>query len=148
MGEQNPAISRDIQWLLKVMLNHWNNVFASVFTNRKDIDSRGSRCAKSLGTSRTFSPDDAYRALDTAERLLRAVMATEQASALKQRKEDCLLEISSGQPRGILVDVLIVGYSDPKPQNETPIATRRNNVEHTVFSCPRRLTANCSDSTR
>ena len=85
MGEQKPAaISRDIQWLLKVMLNHWNDVFASVLTKtERTLMHEALDVRNRWAHQGTFSPDDAYRALDTAERLLRAVNETEQASRIE-----------------------------------------------------------------
>jgi hypothetical protein len=116
------------------MLNHWNDVFAPVLTKTErtlthevlDVRNRWAHQG-------TFSSDDTYRALDTTERLLRAVKAIEQAAELKQQREDLLSQFSSGLARGTLIDILIIGYLDPKTQAKTPTELHRSKLRGVEF---------------
>lgn len=82
--DQRPAAIGDVQWLLKVILNHWNYIFARILTRtERTLTHEALDVRNRWAHQETFSSDDTYRALDTMERRLRAIDATEQASELK-----------------------------------------------------------------
>lgn len=45
-----------------------------------------------------------------------------------------LSQLSSGHTSGTLIDVLVIGYLDPKAQSKTPIELTRNNLQRIGFS--------------
>lgn len=79
----------DAYALLKIMRGHWNEVFKNVLGNTErtivhelyDVRNEWAHQGK-------FSYDDAYRALDSVERLLRAVSAPDQAAQVEALKQD------------------------------------------------------------
>lgn len=84
-------INLDVQALLTLMWDLWNDVFKSTLghaerslvSELRDIRNRHAH-------QKNFSGDDTYRALDSCERLLTAVNATEPADAVKQIKDELL----------------------------------------------------------
>jgi predicted AAA+ superfamily ATPase len=87
-----PAGSRDpfsdVQLLLKLMWDQWNQVFRKVLgqaertyvSELRDVRNRWAH-------QEAFSTDDAYRALDTAQRLLAAVSAEESVEVDRMKQE-------------------------------------------------------------
>ena len=94
-GVDRPLVERpvgewDVTALVSLILDNWNNVFRYGLnqTERSHLfELRKVRNA--WAHQETFSSDDAYRALDTAARLLRAVSASE-ADALDATKHELL----------------------------------------------------------
>jgi predicted AAA+ superfamily ATPase len=84
-----PASKTDVQFLLRAMAATWRDVFERTLGRMERnyvselIDARN-RWAH----QETFTSDDAYRALDSGERLLRAVSAGEQAAEIGRMKHD------------------------------------------------------------
>jgi hypothetical protein len=68
------------------------------------------------------------------ERLLCPIDATEQAKELKQQGRDFFSQHYSGHASGRLVDVLVVGYLDPRSQSATQIELTRNHLQRTGLS--------------
>lgn len=135
MQAQKPAVSGDVQWLLKVMLNNWNDFFAPVLTRtERTLAHEALDVRNRWAHQETFSPDDTYRALDTIERLLCAVNAAEHARELKQQREDLHSQLSRGQARGTLIDVLVIGYLSPKAQTKIPDELPRSKVRDVDLS--------------
>ena len=84
----NPA---DAQFLLKVLWDEWNTIF------RKKLSRSDRTYVSELRDVRNdwahnekFATDDALRALDTAQRLLQAVTAGEQANEVDKHRQDLL----------------------------------------------------------
>ncbi len=79
----------DVQFLLRTMASTWREVFERTLGRMERnyvselIDARNRWAHQEL-----FSSDDAYRALDSAERLLLAVNAGEEASEIGRMKHD------------------------------------------------------------
>lgn len=91
--------ARDAAALLKVMWEFWNVVFRDVLgpSERSFVSElRGHR--NNWAHQRPFSSADAYRALDTASRLLQAVSA-EQTAEVDRMKSDLLRLIHEEQAR-------------------------------------------------
>ena len=87
IGDQ-PVAAWDVPALIKVMLDNWHHVFRSVLgpAERGFVgEMRGHRNRWAHQTP--FSSDDAYRALDTAARLLAAVSAPEAAEVERLKLE-------------------------------------------------------------
>jgi hypothetical protein len=84
-----PISKTDAQFLLRSMLAQWQRVFRPIlgFSGRSYvselIDARNKWAHQDA-----FTSDDAYRALDTVERLLQAVSAGEQAAEAGRMKHD------------------------------------------------------------
>src|SRR6476660_1093107 len=84
-----PASKTDVQFLLRTMTSTWREVFERTLGRMERnyvselIDARN-RWAH----QESFSSDDAYRALDSAERLLQAISAPEQATEVGRLKHD------------------------------------------------------------
>jgi uncharacterized protein len=84
-----PASKTDVQFLLRTMTSTWRDVFERTLGRMERnyvselIDVRNKWAHQDV-----FSSDDAYRALDSAERLLLAVNAGEQATEVARMKHD------------------------------------------------------------
>ncbi len=97
---QRPLVEWDAAALLKLMWDHWNSVFRDVLgpAERSFVgELRGHR--NRWAHQEAFSGDDAYRALDTAGRLLTAVGATKEAAEVDQSKTELLRERYDQQTR-------------------------------------------------
>jgi len=84
------TIEFDVQALLSILWDNWNDVFKktlgpaerSLVSELRDVRNR-------YAHQKTFSGDDTYRALDSAERLLNAIAALE-AEAVRQMKDELM----------------------------------------------------------
>ncbi|MDI6843857.1 MAG: Swt1 family HEPN domain-containing protein [Anaerosomatales bacterium] len=79
---------RDAYVLLKIMWDRWNDVFTNTLgrTERTYV-SELRDIRNSWAHNEPFSTEDAYRALDTAERLLAAISAPEQTELDRMKQE-------------------------------------------------------------
>jgi predicted AAA+ superfamily ATPase len=90
----------DAQFLLKVMWDAWNDVFrAKLSQTDRTYVSELRDMRNRWAHQETFSTDDAYRALDTAHRLLLDVSAAEQALEVDRMKQELLRTRFSEQTR-------------------------------------------------
>jgi len=81
----------DAASLLAVMWNQWDKVFRRTLgRTERSIISELREVRNKWAHQNAFSSDDAYRALDSAERLLTAVSATPQAEEIEKMKTDLL----------------------------------------------------------
>ena len=95
-----PEATVDISALLKVLTDHWNDVFKSALDQvTRSIAYELLNVRNRWAPQASFSFDDTYRALDSAERLLLAVNAVEQASELKRQREHLRVELSAKRKR-------------------------------------------------
>src|SRR5690606_38451764 len=97
--KDKPILEWDAATLLKAMWDTWNEVFRETLgpTERSLVSElRGHRNA--WAHQRTFSSDDAYRALDSSHRLLLAV-SSPQADDLDQMKAELLRQKYDEQSR-------------------------------------------------
>jgi len=84
------TVEFDVQALLTILWDNWNDVFKktlgpaerSLVSELRDIRNRHAH-------QKSFSGDDTYRALDSAERLLNAISAIE-AEAVRQMKDELM----------------------------------------------------------
>jgi predicted AAA+ superfamily ATPase len=80
----------DVQFQLKVLWKLWQPVFGKVLgQSERSLVSELMNVRNAWAHQETFSTDDAYRALDSAQRLLTAVSA-EEADQLEASKQDLL----------------------------------------------------------
>ncbi|MGH8909667.1 MAG: Swt1 family HEPN domain-containing protein [Egibacteraceae bacterium] len=80
----------DPQFLLKVMLDFWNTVFSKVLGNaERNLVHELTQHRNRWAHNESFTWDDAFRMLDSAERLLTAVSAQE-AQEIHRAKEDLM----------------------------------------------------------
>ncbi len=78
----------DLAALLRIMWDQWNNVFDKTLgrTERNLVaELRDTR--NKWAHQEAFNPDDAYRALDSVQRLLESISAPESAEATRQKTE-------------------------------------------------------------
>jgi len=91
--------SWDTQMLGTVMWNAWNDVFAKTLgKTERNLIAEIRDIRNQWAHQQSFSGDDAYRALDTVERLLSAVSAP-QAMELAKNKQDLLRQRFNDQAR-------------------------------------------------
>lgn len=128
----------DVYALLNVLLSYWNAVFKEVLSQTdRSLTYELLEVRNRWAHQEAFSVDDAYRALDSAQRLLVSIKSTEQASKLAQKKNESLRLISKDESHRHLVDVLVIGYRDPtvhgdQPIRTVPIATSRAEISGLV----------------
>ena len=122
-----PVTEWDVAGLLKLMWETWNDVFRTILgpAERGFVgELRGHR--NRWAHQEPFSGDDAYRALDTANRLLAAVSATQAADVEKLKME--LLRVrfdeqARGERRkqaGLAIEGAAVGTLKPWREVVTP----------------------------
>ncbi|MCI0537561.1 MAG: DUF499 domain-containing protein [Verrucomicrobiales bacterium] len=81
----------DIASLLATLWNQWNDVFRKVLGHtERSLVSELREVRNKWAHQRTFSTDDAYRALDSVERLLNAVSAPKEAEEVGRHKAELL----------------------------------------------------------
>lgn len=81
----------DAASLLAIMWNQWNNTFRTTLgPAERSLVSELRNVRNKWAHQKPFSSDDAYRALDSASRLLSAVVAPEQVEELEKLKMDLL----------------------------------------------------------
>ncbi len=81
----------DLAFLLKGMGSTWDNVFRDIFGPAERGWVGELRAARNRWAhNERFSTDDAYRVMDTAERLLQSFSAPDQVSEVQQMKNDLL----------------------------------------------------------
>jgi predicted AAA+ superfamily ATPase len=93
----------DIQALLLTMWDQWNQVFRRTLGHgERNYVSELREVRNEWAHQSPFSTDDAHRALDTAERLLNALSATEQASEVRKMRLDLTRLSQDEQARQVI----------------------------------------------
>lgn len=101
----------DSQRLLKLVWDEWREVFSSQlgFVDRSMV-SELREWRNKWAHQEAFTTEDAYRALDTASRLLLAVGAPDQANAVREYADDLLrLRFEEGARRGARKALALAG---------------------------------------
>lgn len=81
----------DVQFLLKVMWDGWNQIFTKVLGRAdRTLVSELIEVRNKWAHQEPFTVDDTYRALDSMHRLLRSVSAGEQAATIDHQKQEVL----------------------------------------------------------
>src|SRR6266849_434028 len=81
----------DTQALLLVMWDQWNTVFRNVLGQaERSLVSELREVRNKWAHQEPFSTDDAYRALDSVQRLLTSVSAADQATEVERQKQELL----------------------------------------------------------
>jgi len=84
-------LSGDTQALLMIMWDQWQAVFRNVLGHaERSLVSELRETRNKWAHQEAFSTDDAYRALDSIQRLLTAVSAAPQASEIERQKQELL----------------------------------------------------------
>ena len=121
--EQKSRTTSDVYALLKILLTYWNEVFKGVISQtERSLTYELLDVRNQWAHQAPLSIDDAYRALDSAGRLLISIHSTEQASKLAQQKKILLRLLSNDETHRQLGDVLVIGYLDPTVHDD--ISTR------------------------
>jgi predicted AAA+ superfamily ATPase len=90
----------DLAFLLKGMHNTWNEVWKTLLGPAERGYTSELRSARNnWAHNKSFSSDDTYRTLDTAERLLAAFSATEQLTVVQGLKRDLQRQVFEEQAR-------------------------------------------------
>ncbi len=90
-GKADGSEHWDTQALLLVMWDQWNVVFRTVLGQaERTLVSELREVRNKWAHQEPFSTDDAYRALDSMQRLLTAVSAADQASEVERQKHELL----------------------------------------------------------
>ncbi len=90
----------DTQGLLLVMWDQWNTVFKNVLGHaERSLVSELRETRNKWAHQEAFSTDDAYRALDSVQRLLTAVSAAQQAGEVERQKQELLRQRFEEQAR-------------------------------------------------
>jgi len=80
----------DIASLLATLWNQWNDVFKKVLGHTESsLVSELRDVRNKWAHQRTFTTDDAYRALDSMERLLNSVSAPKEGEEIARHKAEC-----------------------------------------------------------
>jgi predicted AAA+ superfamily ATPase len=130
-----PMTSWDAAALLKVMWDSWNDVFRKTLgPAERSLVSELRDCRNRWAHQSPFSSDDAYRALDSATRLLSAVSATE-ADEIEKMKMELLRVRFDEQARsekrktaGVAIESQVTGTLKPWREVVSPhkdVATGR-----------------------
>src|SRR5260370_23646535 len=91
VSARNSELSGDTQVLLTVMWDQWQTVFRSVLGHAERwLVSELREVRNKWAHQQAFSTDDAYRALDSIQRLLNAVSAAQEASEVERQKYEVL----------------------------------------------------------
>ena len=102
---ENPKLAEhidtwDVAMLLKLMGVTWNDVFRSTFGfYERSLVSELQHWRNEWAHQKPFSSDDAYRALDSAERLLTAISAPEASEVAKIKRKLRRLELFKSIPK-------------------------------------------------
>ncbi len=97
---RNSELSGDTQVLLMVMWDQWNTVFKNVLGHaERSLVSELRETRNKWAHQEAFSTDDAYRALDSIQRLLTAVSAAQQAGEVERQKQELLRQRFEEQAR-------------------------------------------------
>src|SRR5437588_151221 len=93
----------DTQALFLIMWDQWKTVFQRTLGHsERNYVSELREVRNKWAHQHPFSTDDTYRALDTAERLLNAVSAAEQAAEVRKMKQDLLRLSQEEQTRNVV----------------------------------------------
>ena len=127
-SEQKPQW--DVAALLMTLWNEWNNVFRKTLgQSERTLVSELRDVRNKWAHQRPFSTDDAYRALDSASRLLASVSAASEAEAVEKVKMELLRlrfdeQVRSDKRRSasIALETQVVGNLKPWREVVTPHA--------------------------
>ncbi len=98
---KKPIEEWDVAGLLKLMWETWNDVFKKTLGfSERSLVSEIRNWRNNWAHQQTFSSDDADRALDSVERLLTAVSATQAADDVRKMKLELRRTVADEQARG------------------------------------------------
>jgi Swt1-like HEPN len=91
------AVNWDVHAILSVTSSRWNSIFSNKLSKaERNLVEELRLMRNDWAHQKPFSTDDTYRALDSAERLLRAIGAEQEAGTLKRLRLELLEEV--GKP--------------------------------------------------
>jgi len=94
------VIHWDVQTLLKAMVDTWREVFEDQLDRyERTLVSELIEIRNRFAHDHTFTSDDTYRALDSVQRLLTAVAATDQAAEVARSKDELQRTVYQDQAR-------------------------------------------------
>jgi predicted AAA+ superfamily ATPase len=117
-GTAHKYARSDPRFLLKVLTEEWRVFSKSLSRAEQSFASELRDTGNRWGHNEAFSADDTYRALDTMERLLTAVDATDEADAVRKLKRDAQAAAFSSETRRAVQVVTGVEGHGLKPWRE------------------------------
>ena len=91
LSEEGGELHLDSQALLLILWEQWNQVFRNVLGHaERSLVSELREVRNNWAHQQAFSSDDAYRALDSMQRLLAAVSASAQAAEVGRQKDELM----------------------------------------------------------
>ena len=100
LSDDGNDLHLDTQGLLLIMWGQWNTVFKNVLGHaERSLVSELRETRNKWAHQEAFNTDDAYRALDSVQRLLTAVSAAQQASEVERQKQELLRQRFEEQAR-------------------------------------------------
>jgi predicted AAA+ superfamily ATPase len=117
-GTAHKYARSDPRFLLKVLTEEWRVFSKSLSRAEQSFASELRDTGNRWGHNDPFSPDDTYRALDTMERLLTAVGATDEADAVRKLRRDTQAAAFSSETRRAVQVVTGVEGHGLKPWRE------------------------------
>jgi len=115
-SEDGTDLVLDTQALLLIIWDQWKTVFQRTLGHsERNYVSELREVRNKWAHQHLFSTDDTYRALDTAERLLNAVSAAEQAAEVRKMKQDLLRLSQEEQARNVVRKAATSSLSSATP---------------------------------
>ncbi len=100
LSDDGNDLHLDTQGLLLIMWDQWHTVFKNVLGHaERSLVSELRETRNKWAHQEAFSTDDAYRALDSVQRLLTAVSAAQQAGEVERQKQELLRQRFEEQAR-------------------------------------------------
>ena len=100
LSDDGNDLHLDTQGLLLIMWDQWHTVFKNVLGHaERSLVSELRETRNKWANQEAFSTDDAYRALDSVQRLLTAVSAAQQAGEVERQKQELLRQRFEEQAR-------------------------------------------------
>ncbi len=100
LSDNEDGVHLDTQGLMLILWDQWNTVFSKTLGHaERSLVSELRTTRNKWAHQEAFSTDDAYRALDSMQRLLTAVSASTQASELERQKYELMRQRFEEQAR-------------------------------------------------
>jgi predicted AAA+ superfamily ATPase len=127
---EGEVIQWDTQAVLKAMVDSWQSVFKFVLgPAERGFVSELLEVRNKLAHEEPFTSDDAYRALDTMQRLLQALSAVDQAAAIGEHKAELQRAVFAEQARNkTRYQLALEGMPQPGLKRWTEVITPHKDV--------------------
>ncbi len=108
-------INWDTQAIINVIWDNWNNIFSKTLGQyERSLIADLKAVRNKWAHQESLTTDDAYRALDTIERLLKAISAKAEASEIEKEKQD-VLRIKFNEKQNQVVKQVVYNPTEGRP---------------------------------